>query len=99
MINGWFDCPYCTISGHGPFSHISEGALDLYADGNTLEERLKTGNQSKIHELLTHDVLRHDKQLNDLIGKSTINKIIALLSHGYGEKVHERNCLGPFGCR
>ena len=81
--------------GHGPFSHVSEGALDLYADRNKLEERLKTGNQSRIHELLTHDVLRHDKQLNDLIGKSTIDKIIALLSHGYGEKVMKEIVSGP----
>jgi HD superfamily phosphohydrolase len=81
--------------GHGPFSHVSEGALDLYADRNKLEEHLKTGSQSKIHELLTHDVLRYDKQLNDLIGKSTINKIISLLSHGYGEKVMKEIVSGP----
>jgi uncharacterized protein len=81
--------------GHGPFSHVSEGALDLYADRSKLEERLKSGSQSKIHELLTHDLLRTDKQLNDLIGKHTINKIISLLSHGYGEKVMKDVVSGP----
>ncbi|MDX2151474.1 MAG: HD domain-containing protein [Bryobacteraceae bacterium] len=81
--------------GHGPFSHVSEGALDFFADRTKLEGRLQGASQSKIHELLTQDLLRTDKQLNDLIGKSTINKIVSLLSHGYGEKVLKEVVSGP----
>jgi HD superfamily phosphohydrolase len=29
--------------GHGPFSHVSEDALDIFADREKLKERLKSG--------------------------------------------------------
>jgi uncharacterized protein len=73
--------------GHGPFSHVSEGALELFADRERLKDRLKTDNNAKIHEFLTQDLLRSDAQLNHLIGGSTISKIISLLSYGYGEPI------------
>src|ERR1017187_8409144 len=81
--------------GHGPFSHVSEGALELFADREKLKERLKNDNAAKIHELLTQDLLYSDKDLTHLIGGSTISKIVSLLSHGYGEPILRSVVSGP----
>jgi HD superfamily phosphohydrolase len=81
--------------GHGPFSHVSEGALELFADREKLKDRLKGDNAAKIHELLTQDLLRSDEAINHLIGGSTISKIISLLSHGYGEPILKSVVSGP----
>ena len=81
--------------GHGPFSHVSEGALELFADREKLKERLKAENTAKIHELLTQDLLKTDSALNHLIGGSTMNKIVLLLSQGYGEPILRSVVSGP----
>lgn len=81
--------------GHGPFSHVSEGALELFADREKLKDRLKGDNAAKIHELLTQDLLRSDEAINRLIGGSTISKIISLLSHGYGDPILKSVVSGP----
>jgi HD superfamily phosphohydrolase len=81
--------------GHGPFSHVSEGALELFADREKLKERLKGDNAAKIHELLTQDLLRSDEDLKHLIGGSTISKIVSLLSYGYGEPILRSVVSGP----
>lgn len=81
--------------GHGPFSHVSEGALELFADREKLKDRLKGDNSAKIHELLTQDLLRTDADLNHLIGRNTISKIISLLAHGYGEPILRSVVSGP----
>jgi HD superfamily phosphohydrolase len=74
---------------------VSEGALELFADRDKLKERTKMDNSAKIHELVTQDLLRSDPQLNHLIGGSTINKIISLLSYGYGEPILKSVVSGP----
>lgn len=81
--------------GHGPFSHVSEGALEIFADREKLKDRLKGDNAAKIHELLTQDLLNSDEDLKHLIGGSTISKIISLLSHGYGEPILRSVVSGP----
>src|ERR1022692_3510945 len=80
--------------GHGPFSHVSEGALELFADRDKLRDR-SSDNNAKIHEFLTQDLLRSDAELNHLIGGSTISKIISLLSYGYGEPILKSVVSGP----
>ncbi len=79
--------------GHGPFSHVSEGALEVYADRARLRGRL--GPREKIHELVTQDLLRTDPDLLRLIGKSDLDKIQLLLSQGYGEPVLRSVVSGP----
>ena len=81
--------------GHGPFSHVSESALEIFADRTKLQDRLKGDNPAKIHELLTQDLLWTDENITDLIGKNAIRKIISLLSHGYGEPVLKSVVSGP----
>jgi HD superfamily phosphohydrolase len=81
--------------GHGPFSHVSEGALELFADRDKLKERLKGDNAAKIHELLTQDLLYSDDDLKHLVGGNTISKIVSLLSQGYGEPILRSVVSGP----
>ncbi len=81
--------------GHGPFSHVSEGALELFADRDKLKERLKGDNSAKIHELLTQDLLFSDDDLRHRIDGSTLKKIVSLLSHGYGEPILRSVVSGP----
>jgi len=81
--------------GHGPFSHVSEGALELFADRGKLKDRLKGDNAAKIHELLTQDLLRSDEAINRLIDGSTISRIISLLSYGYADPILKSVVSGP----
>jgi len=79
--------------GHGPFSHVSEGALDIFADRDKLASRITS--ESKIHELVTQDLLRTDRELIRLLGEKMLGKIQTLLSAGYGEPVLRSVVSGP----
>lgn len=81
--------------GHGPFSHVSEGALEIYADRAKLADRLNPDKTAKIHELVTQDLLRTDSSLVDRLGARTLSEIEALLSHGYDEPVLKSIVSGP----
>jgi HD superfamily phosphohydrolase len=81
--------------GHGPFSHVSENALEIFAAKDKLTDRLKGENPSKIHELVTQDLLRRDPDLNRLLGPTVLNKVQTLLSEGYGEPVLRSVVSGP----
>src|SRR6266567_38991 len=79
--------------GHGPFSHVSEGALEIFADRKKLAGRIQKSD--KIHELVTQDLLRTNSSLIDLLGKRTLNQVELLLSHGYDEPVLRSIVSGP----
>jgi HD superfamily phosphohydrolase len=81
--------------GHGPFSHVSEGALEIFADRSKLENRLIGDDPAKIHELVTQDLLRNDTELSHVIGNKMLENIEELLSHGYGEPVLRSVVSGP----
>lgn len=81
--------------GHGPFSHVSEGALEIFADRSKLVDRMNAENRAKIHELVTQDLLRTDSELQRLIGRRMLEKIEALLSYGFGEPVLRSVVSGP----
>src|SRR5215471_4788229 len=50
--------------GHGPFSHVSEYALERFANRNALPDDLR---QEKIHEVITNHLIRtHDSLLRSL---------------------------------
>src|SRR5689334_6802165 len=46
--------------GHGPFSHVSENALERYADREKLPPDLK---KEKIHEIITAQMIRKDEEI------------------------------------
>lgn len=81
--------------GHGPFSHVSEGALEIFADRDKLAGRLNPKKPEKIHELVTQDFLRTDQNLIHLLGKRTLSQIESLLSHGYDEPFLKSIVSGP----
>ena len=65
--------------GHGPFSHVSESVLELFSTQDSSEEITE-----KIHEKITAELLRSDKELKRIIGQKKIDTVIGLLS---GDKV------------
>jgi HD superfamily phosphohydrolase len=81
--------------GHGPFSHVSEEALEIFADREKLNDRIKDGYTAKIHELVTRDILRTDPDLARHIAPATLERIEALLANGYGEPVLRDVVSGP----
>jgi hypothetical protein len=81
--------------GHGPFSHVSEGALDIFADRNKLTGRLNSEKPEKIHELVTQDLLRTNPDLIHVLGKRTLSQVELLLAQGYDEPVLRSIISGP----
>jgi HD superfamily phosphohydrolase len=80
--------------GHGPFSHVSEKALDLYANVDHITQPSAT-NVTHIHELLTQDFIRNDPDLKGLIGEADCNKIALLLAKGYDDPLLKALISGP----
>ncbi len=75
--------------GHGPFSHISEDALEIYS------ERDESENTYKIHESITADIIGQDEELKRYIHQSDREKIIKILSSGYGDPMLHSIVSGP----
>lgn len=81
--------------GHGPFSHVSEGALELFAGGPKLSGRLNPAKPEKIHELVTQDLLRTNYDLIHVLGRRTLSQVELLLAQGYDEPVLRSRISGP----
>jgi len=58
--------------GHGPFSHISEYALDRFGDRRALRKELR---KEKIHEIVTEHLIRADLGLVGRLGSDRCNEI------------------------
>jgi len=78
--------------GHGPFSHVSEYALDRYGDHSKVPEGQK---QEKIHELVTAGIINTDPDIVRILGKEKCREIIKVLSTGYGEPALKATVSGP----
>jgi HD superfamily phosphohydrolase len=76
--------------GHGPFSHVSEEALERYSDHSKLPEKTH-----KIHELITTLMIREDSQLARCLAPAERDKIINALGVGHGEPVLRSVLSGP----
>lgn len=81
--------------GHGPFSHVSEGALDLFADRAKFGDAVSGQKADKIHEMLTRDILDKDQSLTKILGVDTLSAIKKLLLHGYGDPILKSIVSGP----
>ncbi len=79
--------------GHGPFSHVSEEALEIYADRDSLGSLIEK--REKIHELVTTEIIRNDRNLERIIGASDRDKICKLLSEGFSEPILRSLISGP----
>jgi HD superfamily phosphohydrolase len=78
--------------GHGPFSHVSENILERYAKRDSLPLEQK---KEKIHELVTAHLIANNEPIVNLIGKSTCDQIVKLLSQGHGQPVLRSIISGP----
>jgi uncharacterized protein len=78
--------------GHGPFSHVSEGLLERYADRSKLSPDQK---KEKIHELVTAHLIRHDPDIVRIVGADTCDEIVRLLSVGHGQPAMRAIVSGP----
>ncbi len=81
--------------GHGPFSHVSEQLLEIYADEAKLADRLEGKDKETIHELITEDIINSNDDLLREIGHSERQRIASLLQEGYGEPVMRSLVSGP----
>lgn len=78
--------------GHGPFSHVSEQALERYANRDSIPSDHK---KEKIHELVTAMVIKHDKDIVKVLGESDCDDIISILNGSSGEPVQRSIISGP----
>lgn len=78
--------------GHGPFSHVSEYALEIYADRNVLPAEQK---KEKIHEVITAHLIRNDQNIQRYISEDRRNQIVQLLSTGHGAPILRSIVSGP----
>jgi uncharacterized protein len=78
--------------GHGPFSHVSETALERFADRRAILDGQK---HEKIHELVTADIIRQNPRLKEIIGRDDCEHISRLLSVGHGDPVLKAVISGP----
>lgn len=78
--------------GHGPFSHVSETALERFAVRQALPEGQKN---EKIHERVTADIIRQNPRLQEIIGRDDCEHIARLLSIGHGDPVLKAVISGP----
>lgn len=76
--------------GHGPFSHVSEEALELYTDRSKLPEKT-----DKIHEAITAMLIEGDSAIKNHLAASERSKVLRILSSGYGEPIIRAILSGP----
>lgn len=75
--------------GHGPFSHVSEHCLETYSDPKYLN------GPHQIHEKLTAKLILQDKELQKILGKSTLEDIAKIIIHGGSRSVMNDIVSGP----
>jgi HD superfamily phosphohydrolase len=76
--------------GHGPFSHVSEEALERYSDHDKLPPKTH-----KIHELITTILIREDPQIARSLAQNDREKIVNALGPGHGEPILKNVLSGP----
>jgi HD superfamily phosphohydrolase len=81
--------------GHGPFSHVTEQVLEIFANHEELSRQLGGKKPDKIHELVTQDILSSDASLNRILGKQRIEDVRNLLSRGHEDPVLKAIISGP----
>ncbi|MCK4850019.1 MAG: HD domain-containing protein [Phycisphaerae bacterium] len=78
--------------GHGPFSHVSENALEAYADRSKLPRSQK---REKIHEIITCHLIRNDQDILRFVSQDTCEQIAKLLTQGHGHRALKSIVSGP----
>jgi len=79
--------------GHGPFSHVSEEALEIYTDREKFPNTLKK--TDKIHEQITAEIIKSDSSWNQHISGTDRDIIVKILGPGYGDPLLHSIVSGP----
>jgi len=77
--------------GHGPFSHISERALEIFYNPTLSVADRKGG----LHELISATIVERDGEILRRLGKDTCTNIAKLLRIGYGQPALKSIVRGP----
>lgn len=78
--------------GHGPFSHVSEYALERYANREAVPAGQK---KEKIHELVTAHLIQHDPDIARYLSEDMRERIVRLLAVGHGPPILRAIVSGP----
>jgi uncharacterized protein len=78
--------------GHGPFSHVSEYALERFAERSAIPPGLR---KEKIHEIITGHLVRNHETLVTRLGQERCTQIAQLLGTGVGDPVLKSVVSGP----
>jgi hypothetical protein len=78
--------------GHGPFSHVSESILTQIS-GDALEK--KAGKKDKIHELITHQIILENPDLNHGLSSKDREEVVKLLRDGLDQRLYRDIISGP----
>jgi HD superfamily phosphohydrolase len=78
--------------GHGPFSHVSESALERYADRTKLPP---DQTREKIHEIITTHMIRTDRDIVRILGQESCDQVAKLLGEGHGQPALKSIISGP----
>jgi uncharacterized protein len=78
--------------GHGPFSHVSEKALQRYTAPDSLPSGWRL---EKIHEMITGEMITRRPEIIELLGKVDCDKVVKLLGEGYGPPALRSIVSGP----
>lgn len=76
--------------GHGPFSHVSEQILEKYVDEDTKADY----DIEEVHEATTIDIIKHDEELNGIIGEEK-EKVITIIKKSDLRSVQKDVVSGP----
>ena len=78
--------------GHGPFSHVAEPILKRHSDKKKLGAQVA---ESKVHELISWQIISTDKELARLISDKHREQIVGLLKGTWGHSYLQEIVSGP----
>ena len=78
--------------GHGPFSHVAEPILKKHTPTGQIDAAVK---DSKIHELISWQIIRKNAELAELISDKQREQIIGLLNGTWGNSYLQEIVSGP----
>ena len=79
-------------TGHGPFSHVSEASLDRFGKRDKLKPEQT---EHKIHEAVTAEIIRTDRELSKHVEEPIREQVIRLLGKWDGRPVMKQIVSGP----
>lgn len=78
--------------GHGPFSHVAEPILRKHSSHEKLPKNV---NESKIHELISAQIILTNRELARLISEQQREHIVGLLQGNFAEAYLQEIVSGP----